>query len=313
MARSCYFCFRGFNNSLFLCAMFNKLKTKWRVGLLRLLLILCVFAIGGSLTGIVGRKIMGLSTVEHPVAWALLYILLVTICWPLLVLLVSIPFGQFAFFRNYLRRLWNRMTGRTAVKTAENQMNTIRLAIFASGAGSNAAKIIDHFTSHPQVKIVLVVSNKPEAGVIAIANRHQIPVLLMEKERFFRGDAYLPAFEQAKIDYIILAGFLWKVPAGLIAHFPSRIINIHPALLPKYGGKGMYGHFVHEAVIAAGEKESGITIHFVDEQYDHNAAIYQGRCPVEPSDTPDSLAARIHQLEHEAYPRVIEKTVLGDN
>lgn len=296
--------------------MFDKLKTKWGVGVLRLFLILCVFAIGGSLTGWIGRKIMMRTAIDHPLAWTITYILIVTICWPLMVVLVSIPFGQFSFFRVYLYRLGARILRHPVqeptpalMKPADNQSPVVNLAIFASGAGSNARKIIDHFSGDPSVRIALIACNKPGAGVISIAEEHQIPVLLLEKEKFFRGDAFIPELSAHHIQYIILAGFLWKVPAQLIREYPNHIINIHPALLPKYGGKGMYGRFVHEAVIAAGETESGITIHFVDEQYDHGATIYQGTCPVLPGDTPDSLAARIHTLEHEAYPRVIASLV----
>ncbi|MFT4022334.1 MAG: phosphoribosylglycinamide formyltransferase [Flavihumibacter sp.] len=298
--------------------MFQNLKTKWGVGPVRFFLIICVFAIGGSLAGFAARKLLAITDIGQPAAWVIVYIISVTLCWPVMVLLVSLPFGQYGFFSRYLARLGKKIVGRPAStntknipQVPENQMKTINLAIFASGAGSNALKIMEHFAGHPQVKIALVACNKPGAGVVSIAEAHQVPVLLIEKERFFRGDSYIADFERFAISYIILAGFLWKVPAGLIARFPMRIINIHPALLPKYGGKGMYGHFVHEAVIAAGEKESGITIHFVDEQYDHGATIYQGRCAVLPGDTPDSLASRIQQLEYAAYPQVIEKTVLA--
>ncbi|MBD0285666.1 MAG: phosphoribosylglycinamide formyltransferase [Bacteroidota bacterium] len=188
------------------------------------------------------------------------------------------------------------------------------LAIFASGAGSNAQKIIEYFTSPPAplqkergVQTALIVCNKPGAGVLNIAQAHGIPTLLIERERFFRGDAYLPELQAHRIDFIVLAGFLWKMPQALIDAYPRHIINIHPALLPKYGGKGMYGHHVHEAVINAGEKESGITIHYVDEHYDNGDIIFQARCPVMEGDTPESLAQRIHQLEHQHYPEVIEK------
>jgi phosphoribosylglycinamide formyltransferase-1 len=185
----------------------------------------------------------------------------------------------------------------------------IRIAIFASGAGTNAEKIIEHFTGHPRVKVALVVCNKPDAGVVNIAAHHQVPVLLIEKEPFFRGDAYVAALKQQGIGFIVLAGFLWKVPAALIQAYPNRIINIHPALLPKYGGKGMYGRHVHEAVIAAGEKESGITIHYVNEHFDEGAPIFQATCVVEPGDTPESLAQKVHVLEHRHFPRVVEEVV----
>jgi phosphoribosylglycinamide formyltransferase-1 len=182
-----------------------------------------------------------------------------------------------------------------------------KVAIFASGAGSNAQKIIDHFRGNTGVQIALVVCNKPGAGVLDIAGREGIPTLIIEKEQFFRGDAYVPSLREKNIDLVVLAGFLWKIPDTLIKAFPQKIVNIHPALLPKYGGKGMYGRFVHAAVIAAGEKESGITIHFVDEHYDHGDIIFQATCTVEPSDTPESLAARIHALEHQHFPEVVDR------
>jgi len=181
-----------------------------------------------------------------------------------------------------------------------------KIALFASGAGSNAQKIIDHFRHTGRVAVALIVCNKPEAGVLKIAAKEAIPVLLLEKEKFFRGNAYTDEITKAGIDFIVLAGFLWKVPATLLKAFPGKIINIHPALLPKYGGKGMYGRQVHQAVIDNREKSSGITIHYVDELYDHGDIIFQATCPVLDEDTADTLAGRIHQLEHAHYPRVIE-------
>jgi len=183
-----------------------------------------------------------------------------------------------------------------------------RIAVFASGAGTNTLNIIEHFDAAlkpPQVQVVLIVCNNPAAAVLGIAAKNNIPSLVIEKERFFRGDAYLPALEEKAIDLIVLAGFLWKIPGTLIKAYPRRIINIHPALLPKFGGKGMYGHHVHASVMANKEKESGITIHFVDEHYDNGDIIFQVSCPVAENDTPDSLAKRIRRLEQEHYPRVI--------
>jgi len=179
------------------------------------------------------------------------------------------------------------------------------LVIFASGAGSNAQQIIDYFSDLKFGKIVLIVCNKPGAGVISIAEKENIPVLQIEKERFFKGDGYSPELKKISTDLIVLAGFLWKIPQTLINAYPRRIINIHPALLPKYGGKGMYGQYVHEAIINAGEIESGITIHYVDEHYDNGDIIFQTACPVLEMDTPDTLAQRIHKLEHLHYPVVI--------
>jgi len=188
-----------------------------------------------------------------------------------------------------------------------------RLAVFASGAGSNAKKIIEYFGKSNAVEVALIVCNKPDAGVLVIAEISNIPYILIDKERFFRGDHYLDELKKEEIDFIILAGFLWKLPSELIKAYPNKIINIHPALLPKYGGKGMYGQFVHETVIKAEEKESGITIHFVDELYDHGKHILQVTCPVLPGDTPEMLAKRIHQLEYEYYPKVIEEVIKNES
>lgn len=181
------------------------------------------------------------------------------------------------------------------------------MAIFASGAGSNAHQIIRHFAGSPSVKINLIVCNKPGAGILQVAEKEGIKTLLIEKETFFRGDSYIPELQAASVDLIILAGFLWKIPAALVKAFPRKIVNIHPALLPDYGGKGMYGRFVHQAVIDNREKESGITIHFVDELYDHGQIIFQARCPVLPDDTADTLAARVQVLEHRHFPLVLDE------
>lgn len=294
----------------FLCSMFQKLQRKWKVSGWQLAAVLLTFAIGGSLTGFFGRRILGLLPVVNPIAWTILYIIIMTLIWPLMVLLVSLPFGQFPFFRNYLSRIFHKMKP-TSPLSPSSPMPAFSLAIFASGTGSNAQKIIEHFRNHPQIQVSLMVSNKPTAGVLDKAQAAGIPTLIIEKEQFFRGDAYVNELKSRGINFIVLAGFLWKVPAALIHAFPSAIINIHPALLPKYGGKGMYGNFVHEAVINAGETESGITIHYVDEQYDHGGTIFQATCPVLPDDNPERLASRIHQLEHAHFPYVIETTILS--
>ncbi len=188
-------------------------------------------------------------------------------------------------------------------------LEKIKLAIFASGTGSNARKIMDYFAGSERVLVSLLVCNKPGVAVIEIAKERSIPVLLIEKEKFFSGDGYLPELQDAGISFIVLAGFLWKIPLKIIQAYPERIVNIHPALLPKYGGKGMYGARVHEAVIQAKDAESGITIHMVDELYDHGSVIFQAWCPVYPEDTADTLAGRIHELEHEHYAKVIEQTL----
>jgi len=313
--------------------MFDRLKKKWNVNGLQLTLILCTFAIGGSFTGYTARKILGLAEIEPRWLWIIIYILLLTIIWPVAVYLISFPFGQSRFFTSYLKKIGKRFFGsgnpaaeKTAASFEINQgagsknvavstksenvkkaQNHRLIAIFASGTGSNAQKIIDFFRNSKTVKIALIVCNKPGAGVLNIAKNENIPSLLIEKDRFFYGDAYIDELHRHHISFIVLAGFLWKVPPNLIMAFKGKIINIHPALLPSYGGKGMYGNRVHEAVIAAKEKESGISIHYVDEIYDHGATIFQATCPVLENDTPDSLAQRIHQLEHEHYPKVIDE------
>jgi phosphoribosylglycinamide formyltransferase-1 len=182
-----------------------------------------------------------------------------------------------------------------------------RIAIFASGAGSNAAKIIEYFSTKHSIEVTVIICNKPDAGVLKIAANHHIPTILLEKEKFFRGDAYVSELKNLGIDFIILAGFLWKIPQQLIAAYPNKIINIHPALLPKYGGKGMYGNKVHESVIANKEKESGITIHFVNEHFDEGEHIFQASCIIDETDDAKTLATKIHLLEHEHFPKVIER------
>ena len=186
-----------------------------------------------------------------------------------------------------------------------------KIAVFASGAGSNAAKIIEHFRAHKNIQVALIVCNKPGAGVLKVAASKNIPSLFIEKEKFFQGDAYIKELKEKEIDFIVLAGFLWKIPLAVIKAFPASIINIHPALLPKYGGKGMYGQYVHQAVIDNKETESGITIHYVDEVYDNGKTIFQVTCPVYSTDTAGLLAQRIAELEHTHYPEVIERVISG--
>lgn len=325
--------------------MFAKLQKKWKVNGTQLFLVLCVFAIGGSATGYLGKLIMNWFSIDIGWLWTLVYIIVITLIWPLNVLLVSIPFGQFSFFASYLRRMGSKIglstsrnsTGNLHGANADNSLkiNTIKehnpsvaqpsstnaihnasktsIAIFASGTGSNAKKIIDYFRDHPLIRVALIACNKPGAGVLNIAESEKIPTLFMEKEQFFRGNAYVGELKAAGVSFIVLAGFLWKIPQQLIDAFRNRIINIHPALLPKYGGKGMYGNIVHEAVINAGEKESGITIHYVDEQYDNGDIVFQARISLNENETAESLAQKIHELEHRNFPRVIEQLILKPN
>lgn len=179
------------------------------------------------------------------------------------------------------------------------------IVIFASGQGSNAAAIIQYFKPNADIKISAIVCNNPKAGVIQLAERETIPCLMTDRAGF-KSEAFVAQLVAMKPDLVVLAGFLWKIPGALIHAFPEKIINLHPALLPKYGGKGMYGHFVHEAVKAAGDKESGITIHQVNEHYDEGAVLLQARCPVYPADSPEDIARRIHHLEHFYLPRLID-------
>ena len=180
-----------------------------------------------------------------------------------------------------------------------------RITLFASGSGSNAEKIAQYVANDTDIEISLVLSNKPKAGVIERMRRLHIPVLLFDRTTFYETERITEVLQNQQIDLIVLAGFMWLMPGGLVRAFPDKIINIHPALLPKFGGKGMYGHHVHEAVVANGETESGITIHYVNERYDEGAPIFQARCAVSPTDTPDDVARKVQQLEHEHYPRMV--------
>lgn len=187
-------------------------------------------------------------------------------------------------------------------------MQEINLAIFASGSGTNAENIVNYFSNHEQINVSLIISNKPNAYVLQRAEKLNVPSKVFDRTAFSQPD-FLEELEN--IDYIILAGFLWLIPGYLIEAFPNKIINIHPALLPNYGGKGMYGSHVHEAVIKAGEKESGITIHLVNEEYDKGVHLFQAKCVVGEEDTPDTLAQKIHELEHTHFPKEIETYILG--
>ena len=179
------------------------------------------------------------------------------------------------------------------------------LILFASGNGSNVQAVIDYFSKDQQAFVALIVCNNPNAGVLDIAGKHQIPVQLIDRVSF-KEDSFIETLQQYNPALIVLAGFLWKIPESVVAAFPGNIINIHPALLPKYGGKGMYGSNVHKAVVAAGEKESGITIHFVNEHYDEGATIIQAHCKLLPEDAAETLAEKIQELEHYFFPRTIE-------
>ena len=182
-----------------------------------------------------------------------------------------------------------------------------KIAIFASGEGTNAQNIIRYFKSSTSAKIALVVSNKPTANVLNRATDAGIETLLIDRNTFYQSNYTIEQLKGAKIDLIVLAGFLWMIPEALIKEFPNKIVNIHPALLPKFGGQGMYGIKVHQAVIEANEQQSGISIHYVNEHYDEGEIIAQYTCFIQPDDTPETLAQKIHQLEYEYFPKTIEK------
>jgi len=183
------------------------------------------------------------------------------------------------------------------------------IAILASGAGSNAQKILEYFSDRMDIAVRLIISNKKEAGVLNIAKLASIDTFVVTRDTFYSTTDLLIELDKRNIDFIVLAGFLWLIPPYLIQHYPDRIINIHPALLPKYGGKGMYGHFVHEAVHLAKDTHSGITIHFVNEKYDEGSIVFQERCEILPSDQPEDIAKKVQILEHSLYPTIIDQLV----
>ena len=183
----------------------------------------------------------------------------------------------------------------------------LRIAIFASGSGSNAENIVHYFSGSSEFQFPLIISNQPNAYIHKRAETLKIPSFTFTKEQFFDAKPVLELLTEYNIDAIVLAGFLLKIPTLLIQHFQDKIINIHPALLPKFGGKGMYGIKVHQAVKEAGEPETGITIHYVNENYDDGNIVFQARCPVSADDTAEMIAAKVHLLEHEYYPQIIEK------
>ncbi|MFK8281533.1 phosphoribosylglycinamide formyltransferase [Capnocytophaga cynodegmi] len=180
-----------------------------------------------------------------------------------------------------------------------------KIIIFASGSGSNTERIATFFKDDKNIQVNLILSNNPKAGVLERAKRLQIPSIVFDREAFYHSEIVLDIIQNQNPDLIILAGFLWKFPENIIKNFPNKIINIHPSLLPKYGGKGMYGDFVHQSVIENKEPESGITIHYVNENYDEGTIIFQTQTEVSVNDTPETLAEKIHRLEYEHFPKVI--------
>ena len=182
-----------------------------------------------------------------------------------------------------------------------------KIAILASGSGSNAENIANYFKGSDYAEVSFIIANNPDAYVIERAKRLDIEYAVVTKAQFMEADSIIDMLKERDIDFLVLAGFLLLVPAKLIQAYPGRIVNIHPALLPKHGGKGMYGDRVHKAVVESGDTESGITIHLIDEQYDKGTTFFQAKCPVLPTDTPDDVATKVHALEYEHFPHVIEE------
>ncbi len=188
-----------------------------------------------------------------------------------------------------------------------------RIVIFASGSGSNAENLITFFHKNELASVVLVLTNNPMAKVLERAKRLKVSALSFNKMALTETDDVLNILKTVQPDLIVLAGFLWKFPEKILNEFPNKVINIHPALLPKFGGKGMYGKYVHEAVVASKETETGITIHYVNEHYDEGAIIFQAKCKVSPLDSPEDVASKIHELEMEHFPKVVESLLFPNH
>lgn len=189
-------------------------------------------------------------------------------------------------------------------------MNLPRIAVFVSGSGSNAENIVQHFRQTQTGEVALMVCNNPTAFALQRATRLQVPALVIDKKTFQQKQTLLEILQAQRIDWVVLAGFLLLVPPYLLEAYPQRVINLHPALLPKYGGKGMYGMHVHEAVVANHETETGITIHYANEHYDEGQIILQAKCALDTSDTPETVAQKIHELEYAHFPKAIEQEIL---
>ena len=285
--------------------MFTRLQQKWGVSTRQFWILFLVFGLTGTTTAILTRYVTGWLGMDAGTFWVwklLLRLFMLLFGYQVILLSYGALLGQWAFFWKYEKKLLIKLGVRSLESGGDTTPN--------SKIPTPDSPPISPHPIRMAIQVALVVCNKPGAGVLAIAETHHIPTLMIEKERFFRGDTYLPILQDRyRIDFIVLAGFLWKVPDALVIAYPRKIINIHPALLPKYGGKGMYGMHVHEAVIAAGEKESGITIHYVNEHFDEGEPIFQASCPIEPGDSPAMLAQKVHALEHKYFPGVVEKTV----
>ncbi|MEO7444498.1 MAG: phosphoribosylglycinamide formyltransferase [Ferruginibacter sp.] len=285
--------------------MLKKLREKWNVNSRDFIWILVCFAVTGSITAWVSKVITTWITVEKwSASWWMLKGAVLFIGYPIFLLIIGYCLGQFNFFGPFVKKLYGK---KVIVRTKNERVN---IAIFASGAGSNAREIIRYFQHHSTIHVKLIVSNKPGAGVIQVAETNGISYKIINKPQMHSGDFVL-YLKAEKIDWVILAGFLLKIPPALLEAYPNKIINLHPALLPAYGGAGMYGKYVHEAVLANKETQSGITIHYVDDVYDHGEIISRFECPVNENDTVESLAEKIHALEHRHFAGVIESTIIN--
>ncbi len=188
-----------------------------------------------------------------------------------------------------------------------------KIAIFASGAGTNAQNIYDHFRNNSGIEVSLILCNNPDAYVLSRANEINVPSILFDRKQFYSTDVVLNALKSKEIDLIVLAGFLWLIPENILRNYTDKIVNIHPALLPKYGGKGMYGNNVHKQVVKNNEKQSGITIHYVNEKYDEGKIIFQAFCDLSADDKPEDVANKVHKLEYLHYPKIIESILQTKN
>jgi phosphoribosylglycinamide formyltransferase-1 len=187
----------------------------------------------------------------------------------------------------------------------------IRIAILGSGSGSNAKNLLNYFQNNNEIQIILIGYNKPNIGIIQHGKDYNIPLYFLTKENFILSDQFIQHLLNKKVDWIILAGFLWKIPVELCKKFENKIINIHPSILPKYGGKGMYGHFIHQAVFNNKEKESGITIHLVNEEYDKGEILFQDKIKINKKDNPNTIEQKVRSLEIKHFPNIIEKVLLN--
>lgn len=292
--------------------MFKRLKKHWEADNKKLFLILLTFTITGSLTAWLSNRIPAWLLMEKfSLAWWLSKIAVFIFGYQVLILIIGYCLGQFPFFWNYEKKIL-RAFGFLKKSGKPGNSDIKNICLFASGAGSNAEKIIDYFRGHSSIHVSLIVCNNPKAGVISIAKRENIPLLMIEKSLFYKT-GYLCQLSAYNIDLVVLAGFLLKIPGVLLKAYPGKIINLHPALLPAYGGEGMYGSAVHTAVIADGQKESGITIHYVDEEYDHGEIIFQEKCFLDENDSVECLTGKIRLLEHKNFAPTIEKLLFVKN